>query len=434
MIKDNLYWLNYLMSTILKTIPKEIWNTKVRIHWNGLPYIKLELSYDDIDVKIQYIDLDSYLSAIENVFGFTIDILVDGEKKIKGNLWNNLISNYICDVESTRECGNKLITQDQFEDYIGNYLLEVKRDRIKDCEEIANMHSILKQVQLHDNKVLDYYIYGNENKRNIILLNAYGIDFKIWKLIINKLQKKFRIIVWDLTTLEEAFSIAETDYLEALDRVMNQERIKSVDLISWCSGSKTLIEYYRDNADKVNTITFVNPYLTPIGNEDYMTDFDRNIGSLSQLIWKKEELAYSPLVNQFISKLFKADLKARMKIEHDACDSKEYLKNILGASITEEVKDIITRPFMKGRSLVNYSKITVELQKHNVFQFLPYIKCPVMVINAGLDIVTNELAVELSKDFISQCNYVYLNSATHWCIWDNYDYVNTLVAQFLQCI
>lgn len=87
-------------------------------------------------------------------------------------------------------------------------------------------------------------------------------------------------------------------------------------------------------------------------------------------------------------------------------------------------------PFRHSQTLINYARITQELQRVEIITDIATLHCNTLIINAGLDMITDIHCGIEGNSNIPNATYVELANATHWSIWENYDEITKVVDNF----
>lgn len=94
---------------------------------------------------------------------------------------------------------------------------------------------------------INYVIYGNDSKKDIVLLHGWGQNIEMMKPIGDNLQKNFRIIIIDLpgfgNSSEPSSVWSIYDYVEAVHLLLEEINVKNPMMIGHSFGGKISIVY-----------------------------------------------------------------------------------------------------------------------------------------------------------------------------------------------
>lgn len=410
---------------VTRKLPEEIWKRTVHVSAvNGMEAELLLLLGEILNLEFMFTDEARQINAVDRYFQSVMDSL------------------HACTEHETA---------DRLKAYTGKMDPEMRKGLLRHCRkryeayyartaftgvDDGNIATPFRRRSFlaEDGRRLDYFICGKEQLPVLVLINAYGIPMEIWRYVALHFSGRYRIVTWETRgTLPEHAGLPLDRYFhrEDLHRIMEKEAIRRADFICWCSGFKIMAEYFKAYPEKVGTISILCGYFNPIDPEkELWTEFDRTIGKLSEMIVKDEGFMENPFMMKLIEKLFSFNITANIP-GRTRCDiSDKLLENLIG-SAEPEIKAIITAPFADRGTLENYAKLTLDLQSHDISDVLPELECPVLIINAGHDIIADIRCAETAAGRIKDCSYVYLKHATHWCLWDDHAEVNRILEEFL---
>lgn len=283
-----------------------------------------------------------------------------------------------------------------------------------------------------DGTQIEYAVYGRKGAPVLVLVTAFGIPMDIWKYLIAAYQERYCVILWKLreTTAQVMVDkISLEKEMQDLEAVLDKERVQSAIFFCWCSGLKCFELFHKKHSDVVKALVVISGYFNPMKDTgSYWSEFDRTIGSLSRMIEKDKRLLQSNYVCELIKKLFsfRLDKNTGSANTDGVADLENKLK-----SAAEDVRELITYPFMNTDRLAAYAKITVQLQEMDMSSELDKIKCPTLILNAGMDKITEIQCAKAAYERIPVANYVELPYASHWSIWEDYEEVSYWIDIFL---
>lgn len=284
-------------------------------------------------------------------------------------------------------------------------------------------------IQSRDGFTLNYFIGGDRKKPPLILVNAYGMSHEIWKWLIRHFSEKFKIVTWQTRGYDETdgnLSLRGIDHASDLEHIIREEGIEKADFVCWCSGLKIVMEYYRLHQDTFRTLSIVTGYFEPLDkNNPLRTPFDSTIGRLSQMIVHNPKLVHL-LKDTLMEKAFHFRYSKHIADGFENAIPHDVLEQILGG-INEHTKRLVIRPFLNGNTFINYARMTVDLQEHDISDLLAASTVPTLIIGAENDIISHPMSSEMAAKRLLHSHYVSLKNASHWCLWDNHEEVNSLI-------
>lgn len=441
-----------------KKLPEGFWNHRIRVCLNKECYFviydrakmlyltlrkRMGLSAEYFDAMRNcrlYIAAGELLSALEETFSLGFDYLEDDCRLGPMDKYFSVLLKGLGPAVSFEEVSRNRKASRIYKEVLIRYnqklLDDFRKERqwveIQTARRMKNFCK--KSVYTKDGLCLDYYVYGNGNKPALILANAYGIGREIWRYVINYFSRDYRIITWETrgtSPADKNVSLKGINHAEDLQHILAGESIERADFICWCSGLKILMEYYRLHRDVFNSISVITGYFNPMEkNLPLKTEFDFTIGGLSKLLVNDPAAVKNPSMGQLIEKLFQFNYSEKTLNSLNEKSLYKSLNTMIG-SAKPEIKAVITKPFSDGQTLLNYAYLTVDLQGHDISRVWKELDVPVLMINAGYDIVSNPESSRLASEKLKNCEYVFLDHATHWCLWEDYEKVNPILESFL---
>ncbi len=411
---------------VTRKLPQELWERTVHVSGvNGMEAEILRLLGQLLKLEFVFTDENHRINAIDGYFRSVTDGLYAGTERDAGEHGKR-------NPEKTDPGGWDGLPgycRERYEAYCA-----AKAIPGAETVNATAAHFLRRSIFVEDGRRLDYFICGGKQQPPLVLVNAYGIPMEIWRYVALHFSDRYRIITWETRgTLPEHEGLPMDRYAhrEDLRKILEKEAARRADFICWCSGFKIMAEYYRACPEKVRTISALCGYFNPIAQEKGLwTEFDRTIGKLSEMIAKDEGFVESPFIMTLIEKLFSFNIPAAVSGKTQSGITDRLLENLIG-SAEPEVKAIITAPFRDRATLKNYAKLTLDLQRHDISGVLPELECPVLIINAGRDVIADLRCAQTAAGRIKDCSYVYLKHATHWCLWDDHAEVGRVLEEFL---
>lgn len=376
------------------------------------------------DCKISYLDQGEELSAIDSYFSALLKQIQDNRETTDCPVFQSpALPVSIKDLETLN---TKFI--DTYDRWIKS-----KQVQAEHCKK--NMEK--KTIKGSDGFNITYFTAGDREKPPLILINAYGMSHLIWKYVIAHFSRHYRVMIWvtrgchedDMNLLLDGFSQAAD-----LAHIMNREKINQADFICWCSGLKILLEYYRLNPSGFKTISIINGYFEPLGGTPGpQTPFDKYIASLGKFVINNSSaFLRQKSIPGIISKIFSFDFQKKV-ISHS---NQEESALEMALKILEmppaEIKSFLIEPFFSQKKFLNYARLVLDLQKHNISNILPDIKAPVLVISSERDIITYPESAKKAVQKLKHSKHIFLKGASHWVLWDKSWEVNPIILKHIK--
>lgn len=377
--------------------------------------------------------MQDILAILEQAGGFH---LIKGEEAFFGDELLAPLKELKKDAVSTKQEMKAQLTWQQRETIckqVKDLRLEQKQERKRLEEKAGKLPNYASHRLLHstDGCEISYYIFGENQVETLVLVNASGIPHEIFRYLIASYMEQYRVIVYDLRgTRDEdyGFELTLKKQGEDLALLLIKENIESAHFLCWCSGLKSFEKFYESHEDQVKDLVIISGYFNPLGkNQAYWTEFDSTIGRLSSMIVKNEQFSQSTWVLGLIQRLFNFNLESVQ--ENKELEASLRYEAIL-KNATDEVKEIITYPFKSLKRLYNYAVVTLQLQSMDFSEVLEKLSCPTLILNAGMDKVTDLRCAKKQQAIIPTSSYKELPYSSHWCIYEDYEEIVDCIEEF----
>lgn len=263
----------------------------------------------------------------------------------------------------------------------------------------------IKHLYKEDIK-LTYYIFGN-HARNIVLINAPGYSIKIWLPIINILQNEYCITCLDYRGFPEREAELHDSqctlkhYVDDVNIILEKENIKKPNFISWCSGSKVVLDYYRQYPGTVQSFIAIgidfdttNKGVFPKVMSSFMDRLESNPNLINSIINLMKNISGLPASDN--------------DIEDEMIKNKNFFSDISFLLIDSPI------------GLKNYFKIEKSLKDIDLTHILSGISIPVIVLYGAKDVITpiEPIHLELYKGNKNiECQII--DNATHYMSYES---------------
>lgn len=147
----------------------------------------------------------------------------------------------------------------------------------------------------HDGICLRYYVTERtEDRSTLVITSAPGMSIKFWLPIIDLLQSRYAFLLFDyrgfpkklarqLTQAECQFHHLVTD----LATIIEDAGVECANFVSWCSGTKIMLEFYAQHPERVMTMSMLNPAFQTGGGMK-RSDFSRVLYGLIDKVERDE--------------------------------------------------------------------------------------------------------------------------------------------------
>jgi pimeloyl-ACP methyl ester carboxylesterase len=293
-----------------------------------------------------------------------------------------------------------------------------------------------KTIKGPDGFNITYLMAGDREKPPLILINAYGMSPGIWEYVIAYFSCYYRVIIWETRGChEEDMDLVLDGIAHAGDlaHIMNQEQVNRADFICWCSGLKILLEYYRREPARFKTISIINGYFEPLdGNPGPQTPYDNYIASLGKFVLKNSSAFLKQKnIPVILSKIFNFDFQSKMLSPSNRDEARDLALKVQEMPSTE-IKNFLIEPFIDQKKFLNYARMILDLQKHNISGILPAVQEPVLVISSERDIITYPASAQKALQKLQHSEYIFLKGANHWVLWERPREINPIILEHLQ--
>lgn len=273
-----------------------------------------------------------------------------------------------------------------------------------------------------DGTVIGYYKEGNKNGLPVVLSNGLGGTFVAWKFLINELKDKCLFLSWDYRGLYKSSQKVDKNMLSVeyqtrdLDVFLKKQKINRAVFIGWSMGVQVNFELYRTRPDLFGGIIVLNgtsgvPFKTAFGADKDGLLF-RTVAGIIKRMPKVATLTVKgfTLIPNFLS-IFK-------KI------------GLVADSLSDEILWDILKDF-RNLDFSIYFEMLQRLGDHDASDILDKIKCPVLIIAGGKDLLTPTNVAKIMKKRIKNSKLLVIPNATHYALAEYPDVVIKEVRKFV---
>lgn len=114
-----------------------------------------------------------------------------------------------------------------------------------------------------DNYLINYKVFGDKNKKDILILHGWGQSAKDWEKVAIRLGQKYRIFVPDLLGFgsfkKGEINYSFEDYLSFVSSLIKKFKLKNYILIGHSFGGKLAIAHTSKNNSAVSKLILISP-------------------------------------------------------------------------------------------------------------------------------------------------------------------------------
>lgn len=360
-------------------------------------------------VEMSYYSLEELVNKL-HITDKSIVVANDEERmSFVDNILNDLILNYC--------------------PYINNSNLYFEKIKKEVCV-IQNENSICTSFQLMKKSVhvneseITYFTAGAGEA--ILIINAYGVKVDVWRNILYELSRKYKVIISEIRGVREyekpLFSENKAmglyDQVDDLCAIIDNEKDKSIHIISWCSGAKQAIMI--DNMKKYNIISqtiIAGEYAPYSGSKMHHSKFRKSVQEIYSLVKDNDRIFdfYMNIINQnlFTNQIsYAQDIKEKTPVA---------IEEFLFSIIPNKVRPYILYVFESKELMRNFLAMCVEYYQHTIEGEIEKIETPVLLLSAERDQTASPEQSVWAAGKNKNIRHVCLPAATHLMIIDRYE-------------
>lgn len=239
-----------------------------------------------------------------------------------------------------------------------------------------------KTVVLGSGQKLTYYTAGSGEP--IVIVNAFGARAEAWDRLVFDLSEHYYVIIWDIRGIfNDSIDVCDSTHfglysqVSDIERIIDNEKLSSVNLLAWCSGVKSAVIYAHNNRKKVKSLFIIAGDYAPYkGEETNPSKFRENIPLVSQLINGNERM-----LSIYMRLIFEGAF--REPTVSDKIDS--YFFEI----VPDEYRNLLISMFQNKVYTMNFLKICIEYYNHDISGILRELALPVTLLAAEYDTVSS---------------------------------------------
>jgi pimeloyl-ACP methyl ester carboxylesterase len=287
------------------------------------------------------------------------------------------------DCERTDQISNLLIrsTLDAFVASRGHIPLRIRAaGRLMTADVLCGRYSLERTA--HD----VCYVLAKGAGKPLLVISAIGLPLNLWLRLLNDRDLDRRCLVvqgHDGLLVEGGMPQPSSLWLDAEDitEVLLTERLRSVDILAWCSGARTAVEVARSLPEEVANLILVAPTFhgaTEVAK--YASPFEDTLPHVRNLL--QQDPSRGQLFLQSIVQPSSLDLAA-LRYDTEKC-----VRTVLGLPPQSFARELAV-PLAAARDFENYMQRATVDKPYDVGRALAQIRCPITLITGTRDTVTN---------------------------------------------
>ncbi len=279
------------------------------------------------------------------------------------------------------------ISIDQLNNYIRECISSIKRKRI-------SVNWTRNSFNSHDDTILTSHkleTHEKKNAKNVVLVNAFGMEADIWESLVNKLKSDFNIYTWDsrgIPNLNEDFDEDHCDltsHARDLSKLLEFHEINQAHFIGWCTGAQVILRFSNLFPNTLLSFASVNGAFS-FHSDITTTDFKQNIMHLMPKISQSREHA-----NAYHRVMYgnKTETPSNSSaVDQEAEQDTQTVMNTVTSS-AELITNMTTAPFRTSESLYRYAHLVQHLIREPEHIWAEGFTQPTFIISGDLDTVAH---------------------------------------------
>ena len=269
---------------------------------------------------------------------------------------------------------------------------------------------------------LNYFVAGAEGEY-VLILSALGQGLEFWFRLIDRLMRRYRVILWEPRGLEaQGDPVLTVDQVDDIESILEREQIAACHLIGWCTGPQVAAEFFLRRPEAVLSMAFLNSVFKFRDRPELETPYSNNLEKLCRVMSLRPEMA--PSVMRSLSAPPAIDINLM-----DETDSHTAATQVL-ALITVDLRSIVLAPFRNVSTTLNYAQQIVDLQACRTLEHAARVDAPILIVGCECDTVASAAKSREAARRFPRCIYVELPGATHYSIYDRPASVAAMLQRF----
>lgn len=271
---------------------------------------------------------------------------------------------------------------------------------------------------------LTYFVAGDQGDC-ILILNALGQGLDFWYRLIDQLQRRHRVIIWETRGLEwDTGALKLGDHVDDIQAILQKEQIAACHLVGWCTGPQAGAEFYFKWPEAVLSMVFLNSAFKIWDHPELETIYANNLVKLCNTLRDHPEMA--PSVMRSLSAPPSNDINLM-----DETDSHNTAKQVLTLT-NVDLRTKVLAPFRTVKTTLNYSRQILDLISYPTVDQAARVDPAILIMSCEFDAVAAPAKSREAALRFPRCKLVELQGATHYSIYDRTELVATMLSRFFE--
>jgi len=269
-----------------------------------------------------------------------------------------------------------------------------------------------------DGSRLEYFV--SEPKGPVLVfINALGLGLLAWRGLLEHFSKSHQVICWKTPGI---FGQPRTlqNHVEDLDLILATENVTQCQIVTWCSGTKVALEFFRRRPIASSMVFMNGAYMSLPGLERFETPFEQTMLKLCQVVARRPDLAV--MVMSSMRALLAGDTPGKNGVASP-------LEGVAGLS---ELKASLIEPFSSVETTINYSRQEVDYVSHDIAPSLAAVNVPVLLLGGQNDRVSSADMSKAVAARLPNADYAEIENGTHYFLYEHPERVTALIDTFFQ--
>ena len=295
--------------------------------------------------------------------------------------------------------------------------------RKADHERLAHLSNMFEQKTItRDGSLLTYYAGGSVGPP-LILLNAIGQGLHYWRRLMDKLQHRRRVIIWESSRLDSPQPFRINDHVDDLEAVLKHEGVSACYLMGWCTGPAVALEFYRRRPSAVVAMVFLNgAFKWCTGAAELDTPYARNLESLCRILDRRPDMASA------VRRSLCSNVENGFQLDQEK-EAEQVATDVLSL-MNRDLRPHVLAPFSSDTSLINYSRQLLDFWSYEGKSKAEQTSVPVLVISSEYDNIASPAMSTVAARSFPNARHVQVDGATHYCLYDRPDLIANLITGF----
>jgi pimeloyl-ACP methyl ester carboxylesterase len=236
---------------------------------------------------------------------------------------------------------------------------------------------------------------------------------------------KYRVVIWEPRgTVSPPAPFGIADQVDDLDAILHNEGIEACHLVGWCTGPKVAIDFYTRRPSMVRSMAFLNSTFKCDGSpEELDTPYEKNLEFLCR------RLVHKPAMVASIMRTFQSRAEDSETDILGGTNGEQLSVKVLSMA-NARIKSWVLAPFSSEETTLNYARQLVDFWSNDVRPKAREVRVPVLLMSSEYDEIVTPATSRMGAEIFPDTRHVHVSAATHYCIYDQPEFVSSLLASF----